>query len=118
MITVTLTGGKRRRAGREGDLSLVPSAKELLPWDFPPGPVVKTSPSNARGAGSIPGRGAGISHASWLEDQSIKQKQYYNKINKDLKKKSYCQRRLKIPNHGNGWQNSDYGKVIEALFQV
>ena len=28
--------------------------------DFPGGPVVKTSPSNAGGAGSIPGRGAKI----------------------------------------------------------
>ena len=100
MITVTLTGGKRRRAGREGDLSLVPSAKELLPWDFPPGPVVKTSPSNARGAGSIPGRGAGISHASWLEDQSIKQKQYYNKINKDLKKKKLLSEETENPKPG------------------
>ena len=87
MIIVMLTGGKRRRAGRGGDLSLVPSAKKPLPWDFPPGPVAKTSPSNARGTGSIPGWGAGIPHASWLEDQNIKQKQYCNKINKDLKKK-------------------------------
>ena len=31
--------------------------------DFPGGPVVETSPSNAGGAGSIPGRGAKISHA-------------------------------------------------------
>ena len=29
-------------------------------------PVVKTLPSNAGGAGSIPGRGAKIPHASWL----------------------------------------------------
>ena len=33
-------------------------------WDFPGGPVVKTSPSNAEGAGSIPGWGAKIPHAS------------------------------------------------------
>ena len=32
--------------------------------DFPGGPVVGTLPSNAGGAGSIPGRGAGIPHAS------------------------------------------------------
>ena len=31
--------------------------------DFPGGPVVKTSPSSAGGAGSIPGRGAKIAHA-------------------------------------------------------
>ena len=33
--------------------------------DFPGGPVVKTSPSSAGGADSIPGRGAKIPHASW-----------------------------------------------------
>ena len=33
-------------------------------WDFPGGSVVETSPSNARGAGSIPGQGAEIPHAS------------------------------------------------------
>ena len=32
-------------------------------WDFPGGPMVKTSPSNAGGAGSIPGQGAKIPHA-------------------------------------------------------
>ena len=32
--------------------------------DFPGGPVVKTSPSNARGAGLIPGLGAKFPHAS------------------------------------------------------
>ena len=32
--------------------------------DFPGGPVVKTLPSNAWGAGSIPGQGAMIPHAS------------------------------------------------------
>ena len=32
--------------------------------DFSGGPVVKTSPSNAGGAGSTPGRGAKIPHAS------------------------------------------------------
>ena len=32
--------------------------------NFPGSPVVKTSPSNAGGAGSIPGRGVKIPHAS------------------------------------------------------
>ena len=32
--------------------------------DFPGGPLVKTSPSNAGGVGSIPGQGAKIPHAS------------------------------------------------------
>ena len=53
--------------------------------DFPGGPVVKTSPSNAGGVGLIPGRGAKIPHASWPKNRNIKQKQYCNKFNKDLK---------------------------------
>ena len=32
--------------------------------NFPGGPVVKTSPSNASGVGLIPGQGAKILHAS------------------------------------------------------
>ena len=55
--------------------------------DFPGGTVVKTAPSIAGGAGSIPGQGAKIPHASGLKNQNIKQKQYCNKFNKDFKKK-------------------------------
>ena len=36
--------------------------------DFPAGPVVNTSPSNA---GSIPGRGAKIPYALWPRNQDI-----------------------------------------------
>ena len=53
--------------------------------DFSGGPVVKTSPSNAGGAGSTPGRGAKIPHAFQPKNQNIKQKQYCNKFNKDFK---------------------------------
>ena len=53
--------------------------------DFPGGPVAKTSPSNAGSAGSIPGHGAKIPHASRPKNQHIKQKQYCNKFNKDFK---------------------------------
>ena len=53
--------------------------------DFSGGPVVKISPSNAGGVGSIPGRGAKIPHASWPKNQNIKQTQYCNKFNKDFK---------------------------------
>ena len=48
--------------------------------DFPGSPVVKSSPSNAGGAGSIPGQGAKISHAPGPKKQDIKQKQYCNKF--------------------------------------
>ena len=59
--------------------------------DFPGGPVVKTSPSNAGGVGSIPVQGTTIPHALWQnkqtnkkKTQNIKQKQYCNKFNKDF----------------------------------
>ena len=54
-------------------------------WDFTGGPVVKTSPSNAGGVGSIPGQGAKIPRALGPKNQNIKQKQYCNKFNKDFK---------------------------------
>ena len=44
--------------------------KQVIFWDFPGGPVVKTLPSNAGGAGLIPGRGAEIPHASWPNNQN------------------------------------------------
>ena len=48
--------------------------------------MVKPTPSNAGGAGLIPGREAEIPHASRPKNQNIKQKQYCNKFNKDFKK--------------------------------
>ena len=47
--------------------------------------MVETSPSNAGGAGSIPGWRAKIPHASRPKNQNIKQKQYCNKFNKNFK---------------------------------
>ena len=41
-------------------------------WDFPGGPVVKISHSNAVGRGLIPGRGAKIPYASGPKTQNIK----------------------------------------------
>ena len=41
--------------------------------DFPGSPVVKTSPSNARGVSSIPGQGDKIPYASGPKKQNIKQ---------------------------------------------
>ena len=51
--------------------------------DFPGSPVVKILPSDAGGEGSLPGREAKIPHASWPKNQNVKQKQYWNKFNKD-----------------------------------
>ena len=53
--------------------------------DFPGGPVVKTLPSSSGSAGSIPGQGSKIPHASWPKNQNIKQKKYCYKFNKDPK---------------------------------
>ena len=47
--------------------------------------MVKTSPSNAGGTGSIPGWGAEIPPALRPKNQNIKQEQYCNKFNKDFK---------------------------------
>ena len=47
--------------------------------------MVKISPSNAGGAGLIPGWEAKIPRASWPKNQDIKQKQYCNRVNKDFK---------------------------------
>ena len=54
--------------------------------DFPGGSVVGTTPSNMGDRGSVsPIWGVGILHASWPNNQSIKQKQRCNKPNKDFK---------------------------------
>ena len=39
-------------------------------------------------AGSIPGQGMKSPHESWPKTKNIKQKQFCNKFNKDLKKKT------------------------------
>ena len=53
-------------------------------WDFPGGPVVKISPSNAGDVCSTPGQGAEISYASWPKHWNVKQK-WCNKFNKDFR---------------------------------
>ena len=53
--------------------------------DFPAGPVVKTSPSNAEDEGSIAGWGAKIPHASWPGNQNLEWKQCCGEFNKDFK---------------------------------
>ena len=59
--------------------------KITLDWDFPGAPVVKTSPSNARGVGSIPNWGAKTPHALQPTNQNMKQKPYCNKLIKILR---------------------------------
>ena len=59
--------------------------------------MVKTSPSNAGDAGSIPGQEAKIPHASGPKNQNIKWKQYCNKFNKDFKKDSQQKKKCIFP---------------------
>ena len=73
--------------------------------DFPSGLVVKTLPFNARVAGSIPGKGAKILHASWPTNQNIKQKQYCNKFNKDFKKWSTLKKKNQYKNKSTQYSN-------------
>ena len=60
--------------------------------------MVKTLPSNIGGAGSIPGRGAKIPHASRPKNQNIKQKQYCNRFSKDFKSGPHPKNLLKKRN--------------------
>ena len=53
--------------------------------DFPGDPVVKTSPSDRGGVGSIPGLGADSPHDTGARNPNVKQKQYCNKFNKIFK---------------------------------
>ena len=57
--------------------------------DFPGGPMVKTLPFRARGAGLIPGWGTKIPDAQQPRNQNMKQKQSCNKFNRDLKNGPY-----------------------------
>ena len=47
--------------------------KSLQRGDFSSSPVVKTSPSNAGGAGSIPGWGTKIPNAVWMQPKKKKE---------------------------------------------
>ena len=68
--------------GDDGRRNPLPQGSGGLPGS----PVVKTLPSNAGDVGSVSGWGAKTPHAMWPQNQIIKQKQYCNKFNKDLKK--------------------------------
>ena len=53
--------------------------------DFSADSVVKISPANAGGTGSILGWGPKIPHGLWPKNQNVKLKQYCSKFNKDFK---------------------------------
>ena len=69
--------------------------------NFPGGPVVKTLPSNAEGAGSIPGQGTKIPYASQPKKQNVKQKQYCKKFNKDFKNSPHLGKKKILKKHKN-----------------
>ena len=56
-----------------------------MDWDFPGGAVVKTSPSKAGGAGSIPDQGTKIPPALRPKNQNIKQSNIVTNLIKTLK---------------------------------
>ena len=64
--------------------------------DFPDGPVVKTSPSNAGVEGLIPSLGAKIPHVSWPKHQNIKHKLSLYKFKKDFKNDPHAKKKTKI----------------------
>ena len=58
--------------------------------------MVKTLPSNVRGASLISGQEAKIPHNLWpKKNQNIKQKQYCSKFNKHFKNSPYFKKILK-----------------------
>ena len=63
--------------------------------DFPDGPVVKTSPSNAGVEGLIPSLGAKIPHVSWPKHQNIKHKLSLYKFKKDFKNDPHAKKKKK-----------------------
>ena len=74
--------------------------KSLDNRDFPGGPAVEISPSNAGCVGLIPGWGAKISRPSQPENQNIKQKQCCNKFNKGFKNGPHQKKKiLNFNNH-------------------
>ena len=63
----------------------VPYHEKEMDWDFPGGAVVKTSPSKAGGAGSIPDQGTKIPPALRPNNQTIKQSKIVTNWIKTLK---------------------------------
>ena len=81
------------RSSQEPDMNVTSVIK--ISRNVAGGPVVKTWPSNAGVQVLLPGWRAKIPHASWPKNQNIKQKQYCNKFNKDLKTGSHQKNLLK-----------------------
>ena len=78
-------GYQRGKVGRDKLGVWDQQVQNTIYRDFSGGPVVETLPATAGSVGSIPSWGAKIPHALWPKNQTIKQKQYCNKFNKDFK---------------------------------
>ena len=71
---------------------------ENICWHFLGGLLAENSPSKARGMGLIPGQGTKIPPSSLLKKPEHKQqKQYPNKLNKDLQGKERKKERKQLP---------------------
>ena len=64
MAGIRTLWGNRNVKTSEKELGTQNACYKTGSWDFPNGPVVKILPSNAGGAGSIPGQGTEIPHSS------------------------------------------------------
>ena len=76
--------------------------------------MVKTSPSNAGGAGSIPGQGAKTPHVFQSKTQNIKQKQNCYKFSKTLKI-VHIKKNLRKKGHAKGNRKKRNKLIVYTL---
>ena len=74
--------------------------------------MVETLHSNAGAVGSMPNQAAKAPHASWPKSQNMKQKQYYNKLNKDFKKTVHTK------NNNNNLKKKEHWSPPQVLSSV
>ena len=83
--------------------------------DFPGGPVVNTSPSNARGAGSVLGQEAKTPHALGPKNQTIKQKQVQYRLKKSGPHQTVFKRNQCI--HSTGLCTAQVYTLLSSLLE-
>ena len=89
-ITLIGTNGfELRKVAKYMQVSHVLKYTKAYLYAVPGSPVVKTSSSNAEGAGTTTGLGTKTPHASGPKKQNIKGKQSYFKFNKVFKNGPY-----------------------------
>ena len=85
--------------------------------DFPGGLVVKTLPSNAEGAGSVPGWGSEIPCACDQKTKTEKQEQYCNKLNKDFKNGLHKKKKLSKKQMLRKWKAGKPDMLLSVRLQ-